>query len=156
MKFIFAALLTVFSVNVAFAANSEPEFCKMMSSYSTGEENPSFNTLTIDLLKVKTLSAFHLNLVNEYLVSSEYLKAPATLKEIQAHFKTEEQFNDLYLKIRTSKENGESHIEVLSYPGDNAAGTVYDAKTGAVLGHNGDDSYSYFVGEKEMYCSSEQ
>ncbi|MDG0818201.1 hypothetical protein [Bdellovibrio svalbardensis] len=151
MKNILATLLIVLSFNAASAATQEPEFCKKMVSYE-GEVDPFFNTVTIDIKKTRTLSPFYLKLVNEYLVGGGYLEKATSLKEIQATLKANEEYNDFYLKIRTSKATGEVHIEVLSYPGDNPVGTIYSPKTGAVIGHNNDDSYSHIVDGKEVYC----
>lgn len=152
MKSLFAALLLLTSLK---AAASQPEFCKLGTAIEDAE-NLFFHVTTVDVLELETISDFQLSLVNDYIVSYGYLKKATSLPQIQKFFKTKQSYNDLYLKLYTSKATGEQFIEVVSYPGDNAVGTVYDSKTGAVLGHDGDGDYSHLVNAKEQYCSYEE
>ena len=129
-----------------------PAFCAVISE----DSDTLFDTQEIDVVHAQSLSPFYLNLVNNYLVGYGYFKHSASLKEIQALFSKggEEQYNDLYIFIRTFKKTGEAHIEVQSYPGDNPVGYVFDTK-GALIGENGDDSYSFKTPQGDEYwCPS--
>ncbi|HWU43189.1 MAG TPA: hypothetical protein VN132_07125, partial [Bdellovibrio sp.] len=156
MKMLITLFLLVFSFNVSQAYSPtayEPEICLMMAS-STGKKNPYFKTTaSINVVTAKSLEPFYLKLVNEYLLEQQFITAPATLQEIQYLFKHgEQQWNDLYVKIRVSRVTGAAHIEVLSYPGDNAVGTVFDLD-GNVIAHDGDDNYIYISSNgKDISC----
>lgn len=159
MKALIASMFLVLAASSAFAAAHEPEFCKM--GFVTEDENftqKNFDIVQIDIVHAKTVSAQELALVNDYLIYNQMTAKALSLVEIQNLFgpQGEESHNELYLEYRTSKVSGDKHVEVYSYPGDNAVGTVYNPLTGKVMGYDGDGSYSYFVHGQETYCSSGQ
>ncbi|QDK37678.1 hypothetical protein [Bdellovibrio sp. NC01] len=154
MKSLFAALLLVVVSTQAHAYKStEPEICKLQTDEGDNDK-PQFTAQDIDVKKVKSLSAYYLKLVNAYLMDYGYTTKPASLKEIQELFTTgEESYNDLAIVIRTSVATGVTHIEVKSWPGDNPVGAFFDVN-GKMIGHNDDDSISYFDAKGErVYCS---
>lgn len=156
MKSVLVSLLMILSASASFAANHEPEFCKLGWDVEAQERSEKyFDVESIEVKNLKNISAFQLALVNNYLMTNEITSKALTLPEIKALFDKggEEQFNELWIHIRTSKVSGEKHIEVMSYPGDNPVGTVFSV-TGKVIGHNGDDSYSYITSAGEKSCSA--
>ncbi|HEX7673877.1 MAG TPA: hypothetical protein VF412_06890 [Bdellovibrio sp.] len=159
MKALIASVFLVLAASSAFAVVHEPEFCKM--GFITTDQNfaqKNFDIVRIDVVQAKSITAQELALVNDYLIYNQMTSKALSLAEIQDLFgpQGQESHNELYLEYRTSKVSGEKHVEVYSYPGDNAVGTVYNPISGKVMGYNGDGSYSYFVHGKETYCSSGQ
>ena len=116
-----------------------------------GDENLEKKWFTInfvDVLKVKSLSKFHLELVNIYVGQDEKVKGPMTLKEIQNKYRG----SDLGLILLKSKKSGRQYVEVRAYPGDNPVGLIFDAHSGDLVASNNDGTYSIVTAEGERYC----
>ncbi|MEK2646435.1 hypothetical protein [Bdellovibrio sp. BCCA] len=137
--------LSVLMLSKFALATTTPAHVELCALEIAEEAEAQFTEETIfDIRKTKTISAFHLSLINNYIAG--YNQEPnknLTLADLQKMFGKdgEESFNDLYIVKYTSKTTGQVYLEVRTYPGDNPVGTVYNSKTGEILAQNSDDSY---------------
>lgn len=116
------------------------------------EAEVQFREETIFNIKsAKSISAFHLSLINEYLKEEGNTYTFADLKKLFGP-KGEWRFNDLYILKFTSKTSGKTYLEVRAFPGDNPVGTVFDAITGKTVALNSDDSYELIADDGSFSC----
>lgn len=147
------SVLVVFGLlTMAMVANAQEkaaglpvELCKL-ESYDDADAEAFVEVENVDVKAATSLSAFQLDLVNQHLIEREYTPKALTLAEIQALFSGngEERYNELYLVTLKAKESGNTYIQAFSYPGDNQYGLIFEAKTGKLVGHNGDGSISLY------------
>lgn len=112
-----------------------------------GSEDAYEEVESLDIKQISSLTDFQLNLVNQHLLEREYIPQALSFAEIKALFSKggQEEYNDLSLITMKFKETGKLYIEVKSYPGDNPYGLIFEAKTGKLVGMNGDDSIYLFT-----------
>src|SRR5688572_22501493 len=97
MKKIFFGLLLVASVSQARVGLEHAELCAFNATEDRDAADRLFHTKSVDVITVQSISAFHLSLVNDYLMTIMEFRRPMPLKEIQRDV------NELYLNILSSK-----------------------------------------------------
>lgn len=139
-----------------FAFAAAPANLELCALEITEEAEVQFTEEKIfDVKEAKSISAFHLSLINAYYQAyNEDASKTLTFADLKKLFGKggDESYNDLYIVKFTSKTSGKVYLEVRAYPGDNAVGTVFDAVTGQVVAQNGDDSYSIITANGSFSC----
>lgn len=146
-KFILSTFLVLASSLVqAESLPSHVELCALEQ-----DENSAVYSVTkiFDIKDDDTISKANFELVRRYFYSSEGKNY--SFAQIKRMFSEggEEQYNDLYIFKYVFKKSRHVYIEVRTYPGDNAVGVVFDAKTKEIVATNGDGSYEISIAEED-------
>lgn len=135
-----SSLLIMMSAFNAHAQNlaTVAEICPLAKESHDG----LYDVKVLDITKISFLDPFYLKLANAHAMERSYIKAPLSFADLKELFTNgEEEYNDLYIKIRTFKATGAKHIEVMSWPGDNPYSIIFDFN-GKVIATSGDGDYT--------------
>ncbi|WP_374035189.1 hypothetical protein ACES2I_05200 [Bdellovibrio bacteriovorus] len=132
------------------------ELCALDSFHDEEQayEKNFTETDTLDIRKVQSLSEKELNMVNAYLIGEDFTTQALSFPEIQALFVGDGDlaYNDLHLITFKSNSSGLVYTQILSWPGDNPVGLIFDRLTGKAVAHNSDDSISLLAEKGEIWC----
>jgi hypothetical protein len=144
-------LITLMSTLQAQAEILTPEAAEICQ-LEQESQNGLYSVKILDLKKIDHLTPFYLNIANQHAIAQGYIPQALPFADLQALFVSgSEDYNDLYIKIRTYK-SGNRHIEVMTWPGDNPYSTIFDSN-GNVIGESSDGGYAYVAADgKITYC----
>ncbi len=113
-------------------------------------QNGLYSVKILDLKKIDHLLPFYLNIANRHAIEQGYISQALPFEDLKALFVSgDEEYNDMYIKIRTFHKTGNRHIEVMTWPGDNPYSTIFDFY-GKVIGDSSDGGYAYAGADGKM------
>lgn len=140
------ALMSTLQAQAEILTPEAAEICQLQQE----EQGGIYTMKLLNLKEIDHLLPFYLQAANQHAIEQEYIEQALPFAQLQELFvKGEEEYNDLYIKIRTFNKTGHRHVEVMSWPGDNPYSTIFDFY-GEVIGNSADGSYSYKAADGTM------
>lgn len=104
-----------------------------------------------DVKEMSALTPLQDKMVQQYLMKIEYTDKHLSLKEIQDLFTITYQFDELSFSTYKSQSTGAIYHNVISYPGDNQYGLIYD-NNGQLVANINDGDIELLENGQSFYC----
>ena len=114
-------------------------------------EDDLVGILKQDIKEMSALTPFQDKMTQQHLLKLEYTDKVLTFKEIQNLFTVEYKYDELVLSSYRSQATGRVYHSVVSYPGDNQYGLIFDSNEKLVAEIN-DGDITLLENGQSTYC----